>query len=110
MEKIIFEKLPYKKDRVSGDNFPLLDIMRGLRIGDSKPLDTKDLVLCQKVDIESSGAENSINILRECLKPGTEILFPVTLDEGMFPYTREEIVKVVRKFYNAYKDVFLNRF
>ena len=116
LEEKIFAKLPFGSERGGRDNFPLKDIMRGLRIGDSKPLSAKDLVLCQKVDISLSGKEKPINTLRECLKPGTEILFPVTLDEGMFlnkenkPYTAEEIMETVSDFYRTYKKAFLNSF
>jgi len=110
LEEKIFAKLPFGGGKSGGDSFPLKDIMRGLRVGDSKPLSAKDLVLCQKVDIFPSGGEKPINTLRECLKPGTEILFPVTLDTEMFRFTEQDIIKLVSVFCKSYKKSFLSGF
>ena len=54
--------------------------MCGLRISDSKPLSVKNLTLCQKVDVDVKGKENDLPIVRECLKPGTEVQFTMTID------------------------------
>jgi CRISPR-associated protein Csm5 len=58
-------------------------IMKGIQISDSAPIDTSALVLCRKIDIRRDGTPKSINTCRECLKPGTEVFFTVTLDEGI---------------------------
>jgi len=110
LEEKMFARLPFGDEKDSRGNFPLKDIMRGLRIGDSRPLSAKDLVVCQKVDIFPSGGEKPINTLRECLKPGTEILFPVTLDTEMFRLSTDDIIKLVGIFCKSYKNSFLSRF
>jgi CRISPR-associated protein Csm5 len=58
-------------------------VMKGIQISDSAPIDTSALVFCKKIDVKKSGLSKSINTCRECLKPGTEVLFAVTLDENV---------------------------
>jgi CRISPR-associated protein Csm5 len=86
------------------------DIMRGLRIADSKSLSARDLVLCQKLDVSPRGGDKTINTLRECLKPGVVIEFPVTVDDDLFPYPLSDINKVVAKFSACYAEMFLDKF
>jgi CRISPR-associated protein Csm5 len=106
LDEMIFAKLPYDSKTTATTR----DIMRGLRIGDSMPLSAKDLVVCRKIDVSPGGGEKSINTLRECLKPGAVIDFPVTVDDDMFPYSPEETLAVVRKFYEDYAASFLSKF
>lgn len=85
------------------------DVLSGLRISDSKPLQVTDLTLCQKIDVSIKGNENKINTLRECIKPGTKIQFSITIDSQIFPYSVEDILKSVRSFYHQY-EIFKNKF
>lgn len=66
-------------------------IMKGIQISDSAPIDTSALVLCKKTDIRKNGISKSINICRECLKPGTEVSFVVTLDETIMKESKIDI-------------------
>ncbi|WP_270749827.1 type III-A CRISPR-associated RAMP protein Csm5 [Fusobacterium hominis] len=81
--------------------------MSGLIIGDSNPITTNCLSLYQKIDYRKNGEEKKINLLRECLRPETEIFFTISLDTKIFPYTIEEIMEALDTFneeiyYNYY--------
>lgn len=85
------------------------DVFSGLRVGDSAPLSTKQLILTQKTDLKKTGNTRKINVLRECLKPGTEICLPLTIDENC-GITKEEILDAVKQFNQMYYEVFLRHF
>ena len=85
------------------------DELSGMIISDSKPLSIKDMVLCQKIDVHIDGTEKSLNVLRECIAPGTDIHFQITLDQRS-PVSKEEIVHAVRSFSELYQNVFLDAF
>ena len=86
------------------------DTLSGLRISDSKPLSIDDLVLCQKIDVSVDGNENKLNVLRECLKPNTNIEFELSIDTQLCKYTVDEILEAINNFYKCYLDVFLKKF
>lgn len=86
------------------------DIMSGLRIGDSEPLGMDALVLCQKIDIMTDGKERALPIFRECIRPGTEIRFPVTINPEYFHYTPQKIEQAATIFAENYDRCFLNHF
>ena len=49
--------------------------MAGLRISDSKPISADCLILCRKKDKMPNGTVKELNILRECIRPGTKLEF-----------------------------------
>ena len=67
-------------------------IMRGLRISDSEPIPLGRLCLCKKLDVSLSD-ERSLNLLRECLMPETQIVFDLDIDNDYFPYDTDFIEK-----------------
>ena len=77
------------------------DIMSCIRISDSQPLSTDNLILCQKIDISVSGNENSINTTRECIRPNTKITFDLTITNE-FPFSLQEIQEAVGVFAESY--------
>lgn len=83
------------------------DILSGLIIGDSTPLKLEDLTLCQKIDENVHGERQSINILRESIKPERDILFDLTIDSTLCPYTIEDIMSAVEKFSDLYYERYL---
>lgn len=85
-------------------------IMSKIIVGDSEPLALDDLILCQKHDRTTEMADNKINTLRECLKPGTKITFPLTIDTKYFPYSIEEIKEAIKMFTDLSYDCFLSEF
>ncbi len=86
-------------------------IMSKIIIGDSEPLALDDLILCQKKDrtVEMK-ADNNINTLSECLKPGTKISFAMTIDTKDFPYTVSEIEEAVKLFADISYEYFISKF
>ncbi len=78
------------------------DILQGFVVSDSEPLDPEALVLCQKIDLHTKGIERRLPLLRECVKPGTEIKFSVTMDTDVCPLTVEKIMNAVKQFSESY--------
>ena len=89
---------------------PVNSILRGLVVGDSLPLSTDDIILCQKIDIHTDGSEKKMPILRECIKPGTSIRFPVHIDTDVFPYDSEQILDAVKKVLKSINMNYLDSF
>ncbi len=70
------DKPPDKRDAVNS-------VMRGIQVSDSAPLDNTCLVLAAKTDAGKSGEIKPLNLCREALKPGTKVVFSVTLDKSV---------------------------
>lgn len=100
---------PKKKEYIKKSN-AVCSNMSGLIISDSVPLKTDALVLCQKIDFTKDGRENPLPILREALKPGTEIFFDLTIDSRIFPYDIKIILEALNKYQQAMYNSFYSRF
>lgn len=86
------------------------DYMQGFIVSDSEPLSIEDLYLCQKVDLHTSGEETRLPILRECIKPGTEIRFSLTIDRSVCPLTEENIFNAIAHFNEVYDKCYTRSF
>lgn len=86
------------------------DIMSGLRISDSKPLEFSDLTLCQKVDVNVAGNERDMPIFRECIKPGTDIVFDLTIDTMILNISIQDIEDAIVLALDNYNNEFLSKF
>lgn len=86
------------------------DYMSGIIVSDSEPLSRRDLILCQKWEKHVDGTMRTLNILRECLKPGTIIRSTLTIDESCCKMDAEDILDAVRLFYERYDQVFRRKF
>lgn len=86
------------------------DNMSGIIISDSKPLRIEDLVLCQRVEQHANGTEKTMNVLRECIKPGTDISFTLTIDKTLSPYSLSDILRAIETFATQYQEVFRSKF
>jgi CRISPR-associated protein Csm5 len=86
------------------------DIMSGMIAGDSKPLSLDDLVLCQRTELHTDGEEKKLNVLRECIKPGTSIHFELTIDTSVCPFSQDDIMQAIEYFSKMYYDSFLRRY
>ncbi len=86
------------------------DIMSGLRISDSRPLSTENLILCQKIDVTTDGQRKRLPIFRECLRPGTEITFNLTVLPDEFPHPAEELLQMAERCRKAYDRCFHSAF
>lgn len=87
-----------------------IDVMSGIIISDSEPLSNDDIILCQKWEYHVDGSSKSLNLLRECLRPGIVIKTQMTVDESINPITEEDIMKAVKSFYEYYYSVFQKKF
>ncbi len=86
------------------------DELAGLIIGDSDPLTTDDLVLVQKIDMNIHREKKGLPLIRECIKPGTKIHFTLTIDETVFPYTKDELQDMISHFSGYVYQNFLAKF
>lgn len=58
-------------------------LMRGISISDSLPIDAQNMILAGKFDVLPNGKEHQLNLVRECVKPGTSIYMSLTIDESL---------------------------
>lgn len=86
------------------------DVLGGLRIGDSAPLSPDDLTLCQKIDVLPDGRQKRLPILRECIKPGTVLRFPLTIDTGLCPLSPKSLLQAAANFVQNYDKYYLQAF
>lgn len=107
LENGVFNRLNRNEKRI-GD--AVNDVMSGLQISDSKPLSVDVLTLCQKVDFDKENKRHTLPILRECVIPGTEIVFELTIDSNVFPYSIEDIRDAINRFCLSYDDCFVSEF
>lgn len=84
--------------------------MSGIIISDSKPVDTENLVLCEKIDLFPNGKHRSPNIYYEAIRPDTKIWFTLTIDETKCSYTKEVIMNSIKLFASQYSEFFLSKF
>jgi CRISPR-associated protein Csm5 len=85
------------------------DLMRGIQISDSKPLEFENLVLTGKYERKPDGSINILPIFRECLKPGSEARIVVTLELPILAkagITLELIEEALRSFSEEHHAVF----
>lgn len=105
--------LTLKKDRDGNIvNDAVNSIMRGIMISDSLPIPDSAIMLGGKIDADVRGETHSINLCRECVKPGTKICFRLTLDRSVLKdrLDKEHILNAIRSFDGMYKDIWLSRF
>ncbi len=92
------------------------DLMAGFRVSDSIPISTNDLVLCQKIeyhlaaDMTDGSKETRLNLIRECIKPGTEIKFTLTIDTSICKIKVEQLEEAIKTFNACYSECFVKPF
>lgn len=96
-----------------GDN--TRSIFQQVKVSDSLPLSTEDLILCKKVDIFRDGnTNNKLNLCRESLKPGTKVIFNLTLDKSLTrggdTYTVDFIMESINNFSKQYNKEYQSKF
>lgn len=80
LEKRVFYRLERKDRRGEVSNDAVNDLMQGIRISDSRPIGFDCLTLTGKYDRKPDGTVKPLPIFRECLIPGCEAGFEITLD------------------------------
>ena len=101
-EPAYFHTLSLKPGRQN----PLNSILQGVRISDSAPISDRQLALTRKIDEFPDETYNSINICRECIRPGTRICCTLTLDQsilhdGKYVDTILEAIAKTSQFYQV---------
>ena len=86
------------------------DSLAGLIVSDSKSLSVDALTLCQKIEYHTSGEIKRLNLLRECIKPGTVIDFTITIDSTKCQFRAEDIKRAVADFAKLYYEFFSGKF
>lgn len=86
------------------------DMLKGLIIGDSRPLSNNSLCICQKIDLSLSGQLKPMPLLRECIQPGITIQFPITIDTSICNLTGKEILNRIRLFYANYQKELMDKY
>lgn len=84
--------------------------MRGLLVGDSEPISLDQLFLSQRVAYNLEGEENSLILMQEALRPGTEINFDITIDRTTFPYSLGEVMDALESFQQDCYSWFYSKF
>lgn len=70
----------------------------------------KDVAVCQKWEQHVNGTEKTLNLMRECIRPGTVICCQLTIDETISPLTGEKLMEAVKVFYQRYEKAFQQHF
>lgn len=78
------------------------DIMRSVSISDSEIIADSDFTLCAKYDISPKGNKKRINVVRECVKPGVEIRFALTIDKSYGKYISVDDIRAAISAFSAY--------
>lgn len=107
IEKTAFNTLNRPKSK---PNDMVNDMMYGFIVSDSEPLSFDNLVLCQRIERHTDGKERRLPLLRECIKPDTEIRFTITVDTSICKLDGELIMKAVELFINNYYENFSSAF
>lgn len=120
-EADLMNTLTLKKDRMGRPQTrdAVNSIMRGISVSDSEPVANRSLTLCNKIDVHAEGDqrdESRPNVCRECIRPGTEVHFAVTIDESVMRYASfqlekpEDLYGYLDDFIQYYKNTYERHF
>ena len=105
--------MPLKRDRAGNlVNDPVNSLLRGISISDSAPIRDEDLILVGKIDANEKGEYKKLPLSRECIRPGTELHFKLTLDHAVLRDGDPAAVLMerIRAFDRFYQRNVLSRF
>ena len=103
-----------KLDKTSGtpQDDPVNSIMRGISISDSEYIPDSKFTISTKIDTGYHGAENDINLCRECVVPGTDIHFQITLDQSVLheSITIDTLQAAIAEYGRYYSETYVSCF
>lgn len=107
--------LHLKKDKKKQDwaNDAVNSLFRGISVSDSQSISDNCMILCGKTDAMPTGETHSINnLVRECVKPGTEIHFTLTLDTSVLKdvITVDYLRQCIQVYSSFYKKNYVDSF
>lgn len=94
-------------------------VLQGIRISDSSPVSNNCIVLASKADASIDGVVKSLNVLWECIAPGTKLHFKMTLDHSVLDHAPFDgavgldagtILRAVNGFSEYYQNHYLSVF
>jgi CRISPR-associated protein Csm5 len=115
LEQRIFTRLGFKNPANQERSLPgpVNDFMRGIQVSDSRPLGLEQLNLTGKYDRKPDGSFKMLPIFRECLLPGTEAHFVLTLDLPMLSkagidlnFIESALHRFSDRYYENYEQAF----
>ena len=76
------------------------------------PIPDAQLALARKVDVRTDGMEQTPTVVRECVRPGVELSFQLTLDRSILGNRLQasDILAAVAEFFAYYRAKFNARF
>lgn len=91
---------------------PVNSIMRGISISDSEYIPDSKFTISTKIDTGYHGGENDINLCRECVVPGTEIHFRITLDQSVLheSITIDTLRNAIAEYGHYYRQTYVSSF
>ncbi|HHU32015.1 MAG: type III-A CRISPR-associated RAMP protein Csm5 [Zhaonellaceae bacterium] len=114
-EQYVFGRLEIKdpKDPARSIPAPINDVMRGIQVSDSTPLEYDNLILTGKYERKPDGTVKVLPIFRECLQPGSKAHFIMTLEIPILAkagITLEFIEEALHAFADQHYAVFEEHF
>lgn len=111
--------LQYVQDKTGKTTSASISVLQGIRISDSLPISNGHIMLAAKVDVGVTGETNSLQTVWECIAPGTELHFQMTLDhsvldrcffDGKQGIDADRILQAVRDFASYYREQYASKF
>lgn len=86
------------------------DTMKGIRVSDGEPISPEAMCIAQKIDHGKSGINKDMPVLRECIRPETDLQIIVTIDTSVNNIDGNGILEAFRLFYRNYREQFMDKF
>lgn len=108
IESAYFHTLSLKQEQSN----PLNSILQGVRVSDSLPIPDRALCITRKIDEFPDNTYNSINVCRECIRPGTIITGTITLDQSILQgkLTVDSICQAIAAASRHYQETVLSHY
>ena len=103
IENECFHTLHRKDTRTK---YAVNDCLQGLIVSDSEPVSIENVILCQRIELHTNGLEKRLPVLRECIRPGTDINFTVTVDTSVCQINEQKIMEAIKTFLQVYYSSF----
>ena len=106
IEKKYFNKLNRSDNYGDATN----DLFSYISVSDSDSINLDSLVLCEKIDVDKEGKEHKLNLIRESIKPKTEIRFKINIQSDKNVYSIESILDKIKMYSNYYLQYYNKNF
>lgn len=87
-------------------------LMRGIQVSDSEPIPDQAMTLTMKQDGSTAGQVHTVNLCRECVAPGIQVPFRLTLDQSILKnhITMQSILSAINAFAAYYRQTYESHF